>query len=426
MTLILTGIIVVLTLLLALLYRRYIRPMRTLRVGTDLLKSQDFSNRLCPTGHKEADGLVKMFNGMMDRLHHERLAVRETNRYLDLLIGSSPLGVMNFDHDGRFVMANPAALRMLGCGSDDLVGRSVDTLPGRIGEMAATLRDGAQCEVEARPDEGDDSIYRLQRFTFFDYGLPRTAILIEPMTELVRRTERKAYEQLVRTMAHEINNTMGAVISTFGLLKDTEGVSDDADMMELLDSCESRCVSLCGFVDRYADVCRMPAPSPVAVDVADMIERMLPMLGHAATTRCPAKEVAVEVAMECVGSPDGFTAFFDPMQMERVLVNMVTNSAESIMRRYESTEKGSSCEKGRIIVRVNASERTVSVIDNGAGIAPETASRLFTPFFTTKTRGTSAGTGLTLIAAVLRAHSFRFSLRTDPATHLTEFRITLD
>ena len=420
MTLILTGIIIVLTLLLALLYRRYMRPMRTLKVGIDLLKSQDFSNRLCVTGHKEADRLVEMFNGMMDRLHHERLAVRETNRYLDLLIGSSPLGVVNFDHDGMFVMANPAALHMLGCSEEELAGRSVGTLPGRIGEMAASLRDGEQCEVEARPDEGDDSIYRLQRFTFFDYGLPRTALLIESMTELVRRTERKAYEQLVRTMAHEINNTMGAVISAFGLLKDTEGIERDPDMMELLDSCESRCVSLCGFVDRYADVCRMPAPSPIAVDVAEMVERMLPMLSHVAMTRCD----AVEVAMERAGGETGFTALFDPMQMERVLVNMVTNSAESIMRRYESTPEGSPRVKGRIVVRVDARERTLSVIDNGAGISPETASRLFTPFFTTKTRGTSAGTGLTLIAAVLRAHSFRFSLRTDPATLLTEFRIT--
>ncbi|MDE6628195.1 MAG: PAS domain-containing protein [Muribaculaceae bacterium] len=388
-----------------------IKPMRTLASGMGLLREQDFGSRLRRTGHGEADRLAAMFNDMMERLHRERLNVRETNRYLDLLVESSPAGIINFDADGMLVSANPAACRIFGvAGSDSLAGLTAENLPGRIGRAMAGLKPGERTMVDARPDEGDDNIYSLSKFSFYDHGFQRTAVLVERLTDLIRRTERQAYDKLIRIMAHEINNSMGAVTSTFDLLSAAPELQDDAEMVSLVESCSHRCRSLCGFIDKYAAVARLPQPCQASTDVDALLRRLAPVLAATASSACPGSHLSVE----CHGA---LSARLDAAQMEQVLVNVVKNSAESIDR--------TPGKKGEITVTADSATHSVTITDNGAGIAAQTAGRLFSPFFTTKTAGESGGTGLTLTAEILRNHGFPFTLMTSADDGLTRFTISL-
>ncbi|MEO1714940.1 MAG: ATP-binding protein, partial [Bacteroidota bacterium] len=70
---------------------------------------------------------------------------------------------------------------------------------------------------------------------------------------------------------------------------------------------------------------------------------------------------------------------------------------------------------------IQANPWALIIEDNGAGIAPEDADQLFTPFFSTKPTG--QGVGLTLVREILINHGFTFSLKTDP-DGWTRFRIT--
>lgn len=388
-----------------------VRPLRTLATGFDLLRGQDFGSRLCRTGYGEADRLARMFNDMMERLQRERLLVRETNRYLDLLVESSPVGIINFDTDGLLVSANPAALRIFGVkNAASLRGLTADGLQGRIGRAIAELRPGESRMVDARPDEEEDNIYNISKFTFYDHGFRRTAVLAERLTDLIRNTERQAYDKLIRIMAHEINNSMGAVTSTFDLLATAPELQTDAEMVSLVESCSHRCRSLCGFIDKYAAVARLPKPTPVSTDIGALLERLSPVLAFTASSACPGARLTVE----CRGT---MTARLDTVQMEQALVNIVKNAAESIGR------TPGRC--GAISVTADADTRTITVTDSGAGIDPPTASRLFSPFFTTKTAEQSGGTGLTLTADILRNHGFGFTLLTSPDDGLTRFTVIL-
>lgn len=98
----------------------------------------------------------------------------------------------------------------------------------------------------------------------------------------------------------------------------------------------------------------------------------------------------------------------DPELLVQVLVNVVKNSVESILL------AGS---PGEITISVDGNMLTVT--DNGAGIPPEKAARIFTPFFTDKPHG--QGIGLMLIREVLTAHGARFSLSTSADDGLTRF-----
>ncbi len=392
-----------------------IRPIRTLTKGADLLLAQDFGSRLRHTGYGEVDKLARMFNEMMDRLYRERMTVRETNQYLDLLVDSSPMGVLNFDLDDRLTDANPSGLRMLGVNDlDELKGLDIDKLPGYIGQAIGKLQPDEEMTLNARPDMGDDNIYRLSRVIYMDRGFRRTSILIEQLTEVIRQTERAAYDKLIRVMAHEINNAMGAVTSTFDLLADTPEIADDRDLVELVRSCNHRCQSLCRFIERYAAVARLPKPQLSETDITELAERLKPVLTSTATANCRGCEFIITY------TPDkrALMVAADMPQLEQVLVNIVKNASESIDRTVNGT--------GQIELTIDTDLKKITVADTGAGISADTAKKLFTPFFTTKRHDSSGGTGLTLVADILRAHGFGFTLKTDPEDGKTRFEIYLN
>jgi signal transduction histidine kinase len=92
----------------------------------------------------------------------------------------------------------------------------------------------------------------------------------------------------------------------------------------------------------------------------------------------------------------------DRTQLEQALVNLGKNALEAAGR------------GGRVTIRVTSgSGRAVlQVEDTGAGIPPEAASQIFTPFFSTKEQG--QGLGLTLVQEILRQHRCEFALEGPP------------
>ena len=82
-------------------YFKIMKPLNALNTGLELLRAQDFSNRLSLTGQKDTDHIVEIFNRMINQLKYERLKVREQNHFLDLIISNSPMGVIILNFDNR-------------------------------------------------------------------------------------------------------------------------------------------------------------------------------------------------------------------------------------------------------------------------------------------------------------------------------------
>jgi two-component system NtrC family sensor kinase len=102
----------------------------------------------------------------------------------------------------------------------------------------------------------------------------------------------------------------------------------------------------------------------------------------------------------------------DPEQMTRVLRNLILNAIDAMP------------EGGTLTVRTSAGEGGVrlEVSDTGQGLTPEECSRLFTPYYTTKTHGT--GLGLAIVQSVVSDHQGRVSVESPPGKGTT-FRIEL-
>ncbi|MDR1781197.1 MAG: HAMP domain-containing protein [Tannerella sp.] len=381
---------------LVFFHRRIIKPLHIIGDGMDLLREQDFSTRLKEVGQPEADRIIQIFNKMIEQLKEERLKVREQNQFLDLLINASPLGVIILDFDDRVYSVNNAAITLL---AHD---KSVPLIGKRFGETDNELLH-SMLQIEPYSSQtirqSDASIYKCTHSRFIDRGFHHSFYLIELLTEEVFKAEKKAYGQVIRMIAHEVNNTTAGVISTL----DTIGQAFDdvnSDIHNVLQVTIERCYRMNRFISNYAEVVRIPEPQCIAHNINDLMtscKRFMEMI-------CREKNISIELEMSEIPP----FAPIDAVLFEQAVVNIIKNAAEAI---------GSD---GKIIISTSADPVAIEIANTGKGIDRETESKLFTPFFSTKPNG--QGLGLLFIREVLKKHNCSFSLKTCP-DGLTRFNI---
>ena len=396
------GAIVFILIYLVVFYRRVVRPMNAISNGMELLREQDFSSRLSPVGQYEADRMVNIFNRMMDQLKNERLRLREQNHFLDLLIQASPMGVIITTLDDEVSQLNPVALKMLGVTSEEIVGKRLEQINTPLATELAAIPKESATVVRLN----DASIYKCSRSYFIDRGFKHPFFLIERMTEEVIRAEKRAYEKVIRMIAHEVNNTTAGITSTLDTVEQalsTEPGMDD--ICQVMHICTERCYSMSRFITRFADVVKIPEPTlrPASLnELATGCTRFMEGLCNDHNIRLHLETAA-----------DVQTVNLDASLFEQVLVNILKNAVESIGNIPDDGRQG------QITVRTFA-PAGIEVIDNGPGISKEVETKLFTPFFSTKPHG--QGIGLIFIREVLTRHGCTFSLRTGD-DGLTRFRI---
>ena len=392
------GAVILILFYLSVFYRKIVKPLNSIGNGMDLLREQDFSSRLSPVGQYEADRIVNIFNRMMDQLKNERLRMREQNSFLELLIQASPMGVIILNLSEKISQLNPMAVKMLGVHADLAVGKQLKTLDSSLAAELDTI-DNEETKIVRL---NDANVYKCTRSYFIDCGFKHPFFLIERMTDEVMRVEKKAYEKVIRMIAHEVNNTTAGITSTLDTvgqaLSAEEGMEDICEVMRV---CVERCYSMSRFITRFADVVKIPEPTLVPLSLNEMAATckrfMEGMCADAGITlRLECDEQVGEVKM-------------DVSLFEQVLVNIIKNAAESIGQ------------GGDIFIRTSVSPVMLEIADTGKGISKEVETKLFSPFFSTKPHG--QGIGLIFIREVLTRHGCAFSLRTY-SDGLTRFRIS--
>ena len=392
------GIITFSLVYLVYFYKKVIKPLNSIAGGMDLLQAQDFSSRLSPVGQREADRIVSIFNRMMNQLKEERLRLREQNHFLDLLISVSPMGVIILTLDEQISMVNKAALEFLDAGTeDDVLNKTMDELTGTLAEELDRMPKDTTTTVRL----SDSRIYRCSRLSFVDRGFAHPFYLIESLTSEVMKAEKKAYEKVIRMIAHEVNNSVAGITSTLDTVDNAlQTMEDTEDLREVMKVCIERSYSMSRFITNFANVVKIPEPQTEKVGLNARVEACKIFMENV----CQSRNIKLHMEL-CEESP---IVEMDTSLFEQVLINIIKNSAESID------------EGGEIVIRTTASPLMLEVCDNGKGISKEIESKLFTPFFSTKPNG--QGIGLIFIREVLMKHGFSFSLRTYP-DGITRFRI---
>ena len=379
-------------------YRKVVKPLNSIAGGMDLLQAQDFSSRLAPVGQREADRIVYIFNRMMNQLKEERLHLREQNHFLDLLIKTSPMGVIILTLDERISMVNKAALAFLNEKTEeDLLDKTMDMLNGSLAEELTRLPKDTTTTIRL----SDSHIYRCSHLSFIDRGFAHPFYLIESLTSEVMKAEKKAYEKVIRMIAHEVNNSVAGITSTLDTIDDALQTMDDTeDIREVMRVCVERSYSMSRFITNFADVVKIPEPQLEEVHLNDRVVACKIFMENL----CQHRDIDLQLDL-CEENP---LVSMDTSLFEQVIINIIKNATESIDTH------------GKVIIRTSSAPLMLEIGDTGRGISKEVESKLFSPFFSTKPNG--QGIGLIFIREVLMKHGCTFSLRTYQ-DGITRFKI---
>ena len=111
--------------------------------------------------------------------------------------------------------------------------------------------------------------------------------------------------------------------------------------------------------------------------------------------------------------PDTLAAEADPQLLKRVLINLVTNSVQAMPQGGDLTIKAQTDALGQVMITVE---------DTGVGIPEEVKPKIFTPLFTTKSKG--QGFGLAVCKRVLEAQGGSISFESEVGKG-AKFKVTL-
>ncbi len=204
--------------------------------------------------------------------------------------------------------------------------------------------------------------------------------------ELVTHERLAALGELSAVMAHEVRNPLAIIFNSLGSLRRVVEPTGDARL--LLDIVGEEAARLNRIVGDLLDFVKPYASHPRPAHVADIVRAAVEAACRAAPTSSVNVETELDVPAEEV--------LLDGYMLQQALINLIVNAIQAM-------PKG-----GRVVVRVSCDAARplrlrCEIDDQGPGIAPTDAARIFQPFFTTKASGT--GLGLAVVKRIADALS---------------------
>ncbi|NJD25733.1 MAG: PAS domain S-box protein [Betaproteobacteria bacterium] len=377
-------------------------------------------------------------NLMKQRARAEE-ALRREHALRTAMEDSLTVGMRARDLEGRIIYVNPAFCRMTGYTSEELVGHGPPMpywIPEQLDETMALHR--AVLAGQAPPDGFDITFRRKdgQRFQALIYEAP----LIDGdgrhtgwMASVLDVTERRYAEELARqqqeqlqftsrlvtmgemasTLAHELNQPLAAIASynagCLNLLASGQAAPDD--LRKALEKLGVQAQRAGRIIRRVHDFVRKSEPKRAPCLLGEIIEDCIGFVEAEARKR----RVQLRTIL-----PELPPLLADRLMLEQVLLNLIRNGMEAM------TDTPEGHRALRISARRLDDEVTLSIADNGSGIAPEVKDKLFTAFFTTKPDG--MGVGLSICRSIVEFHRGRLWTEDNaqsPTGSGTIFHLTL-
>ena len=372
------------------LYEVLVAPIQLLSRGAGALADQDFSVKMTKTGSPDIDRLGDVYNRMIDQLRRERVTGRQREEFLDQLVSAADVGIIILDFDGGVESENPWVTDR----------RANPEFVTAVIEPARELGLGEK-RIFNTPD---NRRLHVEYASFIDRGFERGFLVLQDVTADLLQAEKEAYGKVIRMMAHEVNNSNAAIVSLLRTILEV-AEADDPELAELtrdhLPPVINRAENMTAFMRNFARVVRLPAPRRERLDLNELLrasaEVMKPLL----------QKEGIGLSLDLVDRQVWIQG--DRAQLEQVVINALTNARESIER------------DGCILISSQSHPAGFYIADDGAGVPPEVADQLFTPFFSTKPSG--QGVGLTLTREILEGHGAAYRLRTEE-DGWTRFRVT--
>ena len=205
----------------------------------------------------------------------------------------------------------------------------------------------------------------------------------------------EAWENVARKLAHEIKNPLTPIQLTIDRLKSKYHNFDNSVEKDQFDNhlktINKQIKQIESLVNEFSDFARMPKPIFQKNNLIQILKNNIILL----------KELDTDIKISFVKKNDIIELDCDGDQLNRVFLNIIKNSIESIQEK--ALKNGNFDKIINIVIKTNSDYITVIINDNGNGFTDNTIKNITKPYYTTKEKGT--GLGLSIVSKIINDHS---------------------
>ncbi|MGD8262614.1 MAG: ATP-binding protein [Desulfobacterales bacterium] len=336
-----------------------------------------------------------------------RSSLSRIKAFSDNVVENMPIGLIALDDHLRIAAFNHTAESALQVSEQEARGRAAeDMLPPEIyseiecpeikghpieKEIDCTIGDGKKVPLEIGASLLED-----ENGTFLGY-----VILFKDLTEVrtlrreIERSQRLAsVGRLAAGVAHEIRNPLSSIKGFATYFKERyQDVPEDQQTANIMIQEVDR---LNRVISQLLEFARPVKVSPKSISLPNLIEDSIKLIER------QAQEKQISVSTHNASHVD--IVFLDPDRVNQILLNLYLNAIESMK------------EGGELRVEISGNSATkgveIQVSDTGNGIQRDDLSRIFDPYFTTKSSGT--GLGLAIAHNILEAMGGTIKVASEP------------
>lgn len=345
------------------------------------------------------------------------------------LLESASEGIVLIDASGRITLINAAAERMFGYDRSELLGQPLEVLlpehltsahrehraryfaeprvrPMGIGlDLAGRRKDGTEFPIEIslsyiRSAEGMSAMALVTDIT----ERKRVETQLQRQREVLYQTEKlAALGTLSAGIAHEMNNPLGIITSRIEvMLLDAEEQALPPQVLEDLQVLHRATQRVARIASNLRSFARQAPREHAPINLNAIVEETLLLM----TKPLEVDGISIVASLD----PELAPILGDASTLQQVLLNLVTNAREAMRSGGEVKIETSRLRDRQHWVRLVVS-------DTGPGISPEDLTKVFDPFYTTKTGGT--GLGLSVSYGIIQDHHGTVDVQSSPGRGTT-------
>ncbi|MEP6603265.1 MAG: ATP-binding protein [Spartobacteria bacterium] len=383
-------------------------------------------------------GFLEKLIGRLGRIGPEEvqnyfLRLAQEKGFLETVFNAIQEGIIVTDSSGRITYLNQAACELFGLQNEDSIGKSLDERVRGLDWKSLTQSGGPvsrdieifypanrvinfyivpllieEHEAEGKIDKDNSDSRREQRIDMVAHQVGH-AMILRDITESRRSAEQtleserfNALTLLAAGVAHEIGNPLNSLNIHLQLmerkLRELEPKAQE-ELQGSIDIARGEISRLDSIVSQFLRAIRPTHPQLQPENVNTVVEEAVRFF----TPEIKDRDIVVEQELRS----DLPLLQLDRDQMKQAFYNVIKNSLEAMKQR------------GILRIRTDKDDSHVLITftDTGGGISADKLSRVFEPYFTTKTSGT--GLGLLIVRRIVREHGGELSIQSSEGKGLT-------
>ena len=217
-------------------------------------------------------------------------------------------------------------------------------------------------------------------------------VALDDATSLILAEKHAAWSDIARKIAHEVKNPLTPIkLSAERIEKKFLDAKTDKEDISLLTKTISRQVDDIGkLVDEFSSFARMPEAEIKLDNLSKCLEEAYLLYFN---TR-------KDIKLNLIKPENDIYFHFDTLQISRCFGNLIKNAIEAVEKIPNPAVE--------VLLAANDKNITIEIKDNGVGIDEKMLSKIFEPYFTTKTKGT--GLGLSIVKRIIEDHGGKIKI----------------